>query len=96
MSVENLKKLALMCEKDPKVRKRFAAIGLKDMDGLIKYGKELHLEFTRKDVEALANEFGGVRKGQTLYCISISSPLIIAMLWPWQDGERVTLKIAKG
>ena len=49
-----------------------------------------------KDVEKLANEFGGVRKDQALYCISPDSPLIIAMLWPWQDGERVTLKMAKG
>ncbi|MEI6631062.1 MAG: hypothetical protein WCL25_00400 [bacterium] len=41
-------------------------------------------------------EFGGIIKGQTLYFWHEDSSFIFAMLWPWQDGEHITIKMAKG
>ncbi len=37
--------------------------------------------------------FGGIMPGQTLYFKSEGSDAIFAMLWPWQDGLRTTVKI---
>ncbi|PIP19387.1 MAG: hypothetical protein COT38_03945 [Candidatus Omnitrophica bacterium CG08_land_8_20_14_0_20_41_16] len=39
--------------------------------------------------------FGGIMPGQTLYFKSegSGSDAIFAMLWPWQDGLRTTVKI---
>ncbi len=37
--------------------------------------------------------FGGVTSGQTLYYKDSGSDSIYAMLWPWQDGVRTTVKI---
>ena len=36
---------------------------------------------------------GGIMAGQTLYFKNEGSESIFAMLWPWQDGLRTTLKI---
>lgn len=38
-------------------------------------------------------EFGGIRQGQVLYFWNDGKDIIFAMLWPWQDGYRTTLKI---
>ena len=49
-----------------------------------------------KDIEKLIKTAGGLRKGQTLYFLSNGGGCsTFAMLWPWQDGERITIKIAK-
>jgi len=40
----------------------------------------------------LANSFGGISKGQTLYYGTYNSAVILIMIWPWQDKEHVTLK----
>ena len=37
--------------------------------------------------------FGGIMPGQTLYFRSEGVSSIFAMLWPWQDGMRTTVKI---
>jgi hypothetical protein len=39
------------------------------------------------------NGFGGIMPGQTLYCKDEGGDSIFAMLWPWQDGRRITVKI---
>ena|SRR3989338_3534585 len=48
-----------------------------------------------KEADKIIKNFGGIRKGQTLYLSCENSFIIFAMLWPWQDGERVTIKMAK-
>ena len=48
-----------------------------------------------KDTEKLVKNLGGLRKGQTLYFLSKEGFSAFAMLWPWQDGERITIKISK-
>lgn len=44
--------------------------------------------------EAIKN-FGGILPGQTLYFYNQGNDTIYAMLWPWKDGKRTTLKIIK-
>lgn len=46
-------------------------------------------------VEGIINGFGGIMPGQTLYFWSQGSDTILAMLWPWQDGMHITVKIIK-
>jgi len=48
-----------------------------------------------KDTEMLVKNLGGLRKGQTLYLLNKEGCASFAMLWPWQDGERITLKMSK-
>ena len=43
----------------------------------------------RQNIDAL----GGIMSGQTLYYSSEGGVTIFAMLWPWGDGERITVKI---
>lgn len=44
-------------------------------------------------VSEVTKDFGGVRAGQTLYFWSDKKDTVFAMLWPWQDGYHVTIKI---
>ena len=37
---------------------------------------------------------GGIRENQTLYYIEKEGYAHCAMLWPWTDGERCTVKLA--
>jgi len=36
---------------------------------------------------------GGLMPGQTLYYKDLGADSILAMLWPWKDGQRTTVKI---
>lgn len=49
-----------------------------------------------KEIEKLIKNAGGLRDGQTLYLLDREGRCAaFAMLWPWQDGERITVKLAK-
>jgi len=41
------------------------------------------------------NPFGGIGPGQTLYYSNLGSSTVFAMIWPWQDGQNITVKIIK-
>jgi predicted ribosomally synthesized peptide with nif11-like leader len=58
MSVENLKKYGQLCAKNMEVREKAKEIGVKNLDGQIAHAKTLGLEFSREDLEALAEEVG--------------------------------------
>ena len=45
------------------------------------------------EMQKIINGFGGIKPGQVLYCKNDGRDSIFAMLWPWQDGERTTVKI---
>ncbi len=45
------------------------------------------------EVQETIDGFGGIKPGQTLYYKNSGNNRILAMLWPWQDGERTTVKI---
>lgn len=44
-------------------------------------------------VRTTVDGFGGIMPGQTLYYKDLGKNTIFAMLWPWQDGQRITVKI---
>jgi hypothetical protein len=44
-------------------------------------------------MEETVKAFGGIMPGQTLYFKNEGNDTIFAMLWPWQDGIRTTVKI---
>jgi len=44
-------------------------------------------------IQEMLKDIGGVWPGQTLYIINVGTGIVFAMLWPWQDGERITLKM---
>jgi len=47
------------------------------------------------EIRGMIDGFGGITSGQTLYFRAQDSGAIFAMLWPWQDGIHITLKIVK-
>ena len=46
------------------------------------------------EIEKTIGDYGGIEKGQTLYFWHQEGRSVFAMLWPWQSGEQVTLKVA--
>lgn len=42
----------------------------------------------------LAKSYGGIYEGQTLYHSVYESTVFLILIWPWQDGVKVTLKKA--
>jgi hypothetical protein len=48
---------------------------------------------TKEDLE-LTRPFGGLFDEQTLYLQKFDGQKMLVMFWPWQDGKRVTIKIA--
>ena len=48
--------------------------------------------FTSRMQEAV-NDFGGIKDGQTLYFSNDGVNSLFVMLWPWQDGLHITIKI---
>lgn len=41
------------------------------------------------------DSYGGIMAGQTLYYWAKGPEILLAMLWPWQDGAHTTLKLVK-
>ena len=48
---------------------------------------------SEEDAE-LATDLGGIDEGQMLFKKVSGDGTVVAMLWPWQDGEHTTMKIA--
>lgn len=48
-----------------------------------------------EEIENFIGEFGGIMSSQTLYFHKEANETAFAMLWPWSDGTRITLKIGK-
>ncbi len=46
------------------------------------------------DIDRRTAAWGGVRKNQTFYEKSVDGGIVVALIWPWQDGERFTLKMS--
>ena len=42
----------------------------------------------------LTKTYGGIRIGQSLFKKKFDKITVIAMLWPWQDKNHTTLKLA--
>ena len=46
-----------------------------------------------KEDSQLTADYGGIFANQTLYRKEFGDETIVAMLWPWQDGVHITLKM---
>ena len=42
----------------------------------------------------LTSDYGGIQKNQILFKKDHDRGIVILMLWPWSDGEHITLKMA--
>ena len=49
-----------------------------------------------REVENCARSYGGILKQQTLYFCKHKEWSNCAMIWPWSDGSRATVKVAQG
>jgi hypothetical protein len=47
-----------------------------------------------KEDKKITDDYGGIRRDQTLFRKEFNGVVIIAMFWPWDDGQSVTLKLA--
>ena len=45
------------------------------------------------DTKKVTERYGGILKDQTLYSKAESGNSYLAMIWPWQDKARATVKI---
>lgn len=45
--------------------------------------------------QEISTPYGGVAQDQTLYHTVRDNAPQVAMIWPWSDGKRVTVKIAQ-
>lgn len=46
-----------------------------------------------KEVKACSDQFGGVRNNQTLYYRTAEGASYCALIWPWSDETKATLKV---
>ena len=46
-----------------------------------------------READEFCKEYGGIQKKQELYYKNQQGVLQLAMIWPWQDGNRATIKI---
>jgi hypothetical protein len=47
-----------------------------------------------KEDEAAASNHGGIGLDQVLFRKQVDGTTYVAMMWPWRDGEHITLKAA--
>lgn len=47
----------------------------------------------QQKIQETVDSLGGIMPGQTLYYKDMGQGCIFAMLWPWRDGVRTTVKI---
>ena len=46
--------------------------------------------------QSVTKNYGGIQKQQTLYYAKRGEVSDCAMIWPWNDGSRATVKMAQG
>ncbi|MCD4814239.1 hypothetical protein K8S19_11175 [bacterium] len=46
-----------------------------------------------KEAKQIAKNYGGIQKEQCLFKQDHDQSMIVAMLWPWQNGKCTTLKM---
>ena len=65
-------------------------LSLKSMMGEPVYPSKSRLPYK---LQTAVDGFGGVMPGQTLYFKDSGNDSVLALLWPWKDGQRTTIKI---
>jgi hypothetical protein len=66
------------------------SLQLKNMMGEPVFPSKSRLPYKLQET---VNGLGGIMPGQTLYYKTSDTDSILAMLWPWKDGLRTTIKI---
>ena len=96
-------------EKIPVAESRIDSAKIKEFVIKSDFVTELHLvfqDFFGEDFKAPGEDpspvdkrraapLGGIREDQTLYYLEKEGYSHCAMLWPWNDGRRYTVKIAQ-
>ena len=96
-------------DKIPVVETRIASKNLREFVVKSDFITRLHLNFQNifgPDFKApgenpslgdrkRAAPLGGVREDQTLYYCETENFSVCAMMWPWSDGRRYTVKLAQ-
>ena len=96
-------------EKIPVAESRIDSVKIKEFVIKSDFVTELHLvfqDFFGSDFKAPGEDpspvdkrraapWGGIRGDQTLYYLEKEGYSHCAMLWPWNDGRRYTVKIAQ-
>ena len=61
------------------------------------FGHEVNIHdlSTAKEAVEFVEKWGGIRSNQTLYYSSRDGSTEYAMLWPWCDGNRISVKVAQ-
>lgn len=49
-----------------------------------------------REMDLKTEDFGGIQKHQTLYYKEAGVISSCALIWPWNDGSRATVKVAEG
>lgn len=49
-----------------------------------------------REMDLKTEDFGGIRKHQTLYYKEHGPLSSCALIWPWNDDSRATVKVAEG
>ena len=49
-----------------------------------------------REAEEYARSYGGIQKNQTFYFFKQDGLENRGMIWPWNDGLRVTVKVVQG
>ena len=49
-----------------------------------------------QEARDVARNYGGIYTQQTLYYLKRGEISDCAMIWPWNDGQRATVKMARG
>lgn len=47
------------------------------------------------EVKKLAQEYGGIREDQTLYYMAAEELYYYSLIWPWANGQSVTVKVIR-
>ena len=47
------------------------------------------------NAERVSETYGGITREQVLYHLQRAGSDHVAMIWPWSDGKRMTVKIAQ-
>lgn len=48
-----------------------------------------------KEIQEIISEFGGIREGQSLHFEVLEDYSMFTMIWPWGDGENITIKAGR-
>ena len=97
--LEGLNVYETRCVDEEKVDIAFFAADVKEWEAVLsgilgEVMKPAGVKPTKEQIKELES-YGGIWAGQTLFKKCGEGSTILAMFWPWDDGEHITLKMYK-